>query len=220
VRETNAREVWLPFVLSLERHARRALIVAAAFAWVAFVRVRVAFVVRRVRTMPIVARANAAMACVVNWAVWMPGLCAFRMPIVVRTRATKGVEFAALSGVISKGSRVLRMGIVVRGSCATRRTSGAPNLRARNTTTRVVRRAIVAASIAPDLVNVRRTEPRVWMRRRTSVARGFVRMGRVGIVVPQGWRAPIVASVVRARATTERAAAVVVRTACACPGLL
>ena len=111
--------------------------------------------------------------------------CVFQMPIVARTRATRGAEFAERAGVMPTGFRVPKMRIVARGSCATRRTIYAPRYRARNMVIRVLRTGIVAVCTATDRVNARRLAPRARKPQATNVARGFVMAAPARIVVLQ-----------------------------------
>ena len=98
---------------------------------------------------------------------------------------TRGGEFAAQAGVMPKGFPVLRMGIVARGSCATRRTNCAPRYRARNMGIRVLQTGIVAVCTAMDRVNARRMARRARKPKATNVAPVFATMVHVPIVVPQ-----------------------------------
>lgn len=214
VQEANAKETWLPSVHRLERRVHKTPIVAVGFVLVAFAPTNAARGVRRVRLMLTAARVNAAMALAAKQAVLLRVSYVFRMPIVVRILATRGVEFAAQVGVMPKGCPAPRMGIVVRGFCATPRTNCAPRYRVRNMVIRVQRTGIVAVCIATDRVNARRMAPRVRNLKATNVVPAFATMGHVPIVVRQVRFAAVMPSVVPALVTTALVAMSGVRTAC------
>lgn len=215
--------VWaaaIPCALRSDNRVSRAPIVAATFAPAAFVRPRVVFAVRHVRTTPIVARANAAVECAENSAASTRARCVCPTSIVAKTLAIRVAEFAATSGVSSMDFLVPATISAAQASDATRRTDFAHRFHVRTTGIHALRTAIVAARIAAERANARRWARCVRGPKRTSVARAFVKTAHVPIVASCQSRASTMASVVRAPATAEHVAIRAVRTTCATPVLL